>query len=291
MSRIAYVNGQYELHGDAFVHVEDRGYQFADAVYEVCEIRNGLIVDETGHMDRLERSLSELEIANPMSRQAFGLVLREVVRRNLVKDGIVYIQVSRGVSPRNHAFPPAGVRPSVVLTAKHMKPKNAAAEKGGKAVTVPENRWERVDIKTVGLLSNCIAKEKATQEGAYEAWYVTDDGMVTEGSSSNAWIVTKDGVLVTRQATGGILKGITRGVVLRMCKQMGLRFEERAFSLEDAFEAREAFVTSATSIVMPIVQIDDRVIGNGHPGNTSIELRKAFHSHAELVPLHQPWQI
>ena len=220
MPRIAYVNGRYIPHRDASVHIEDRGYQFADGVYEVCEVARGYIVDMTGHLDRLNRSLSELRIGWPVSRHALTVIIREVVHRNRVFNGMVYIQVTRGVAPRDHAFPAAGTRPALVLTARSSDPAGAQkrAETGYKVITVPENRWDRVDIKTVGLLPNVLARQSARDAGAQEAWFVDPDGTVKEGASTNAWIVTRDGVLVTRPAEHGILRGITRATVMKVAK-------------------------------------------------------------------------
>jgi len=284
MSRIAYVNGQYVRHADAAVHVEDRGYQFADGVYEVCEVWQGKIVDMPRHLDRLGRSLSELRIDWPMSRSAMEFVLRQVVRRNRVRNGLVYIQVTRGVSKRDHFFPPENVAPSIVITARSASPEaaSAQAEQGIAVFSYPENRWPRVDIKTVALLPNVLAKQNAKEHGGKEAWYVDNDGFVTEGGSTNAWIVTKEGTVVTRPAESGILRGITRAVILDLIRKEGLTFEERPFTLEEAFEAKEAFVTAATSIVMPVVRLDDRIIGNGHPGTVATRLREVFHTATDL---------
>jgi D-alanine transaminase len=283
LARIAYVNGRYVPHRDAVVHIEDRGYQFSDGVYEVCEIRGGRIVDERRHMERLTRSLAELRIAAPMSNAALAIVLRECVRRNRVRDGIVYLQVTRGVARRDHAFPPPGTVPSVVVTARSLDAagNERTAAEGIAVVTLPDNRWERVDIKAVALLPNVLAKQAAREQGAKEAWLVDRDGHVTEGSSSNAWIVTKGGKVVTRQADKGILRGITRTVLLEAIKAHGLELEERPFTPDEAYGAREAFVTSASQIVMPVVRIDDRAIGNGAPGLVATALREAFHHHAE----------
>ena len=284
MSRIAYVNGRYLPHSAAAVHIEDRGFQFADAVYEVCEIRDGAIVDATLHLDRLERSLRELRIRSPMSRPALLVVMREMARRNRVRDGGVYIQVTRGQAHRDHAFPVPEVPPTVVMTAKpHDRAKaEAQAEHGIRVVTVPDNRWERVDIKSVGLLPNCLAKQTAKEAGAKEAWFVDAAGFVTEGSSTNAWIVTADGALVTRPAEFGILRGITRTVLLRVAAARGLRVEERAFTVAEAKGAREAFITAATTLVMPVVAIDDASIGNGAPGSVALALRAAYHDGTEI---------
>ncbi|MEW9835628.1 D-amino-acid transaminase [Mesorhizobium marinum] len=282
MPRVAYVNGRYLPHASAGVHIEDRGYQFADGVYEVCEVARGFIVDMRGHLDRLDRSLRELKIGWPMSRSALEVVIGEVVRRNRVKNGLVYLQVTRGVAGRDFLFP-AGVSPSLVVTAKKVDPSVGAkrAENGIKVITVPENRWDRVDIKTVGLLPNVLAKEAARAAGAQEAWFVDRDGNVTEGGSSNAWIVTKDGVLVTRPADRGILRGITRTTLFNVAGKLGLKVEERAFTVAEAKAAREAFISSATTVATPVVAIDGEPIANGHPGSIVLSLRNAFFDVAE----------
>ncbi|WP_421850246.1 D-amino-acid transaminase [Oricola sp.] len=287
MGRIAYVNGRY-VHGrDATVNVEDRGYQFADGVYEVCEIRDGALIDMTRHLDRLDRSLRELEIRWPMDRDALQIVLGEVARRNRVHDGLVYVQVTRGVARRDHVFPSADTQPAVVVTAKSTDPQVFAnkAKEGVAVITVPENRWDRVDIKSIGLLPNVLARQKAKEAGAAEAWFVDRDGMVTEGGATNAWIVTPDGKLVTRPAETGILRGITRTVALEVAEAHDLQIEERAFTPDEAKSAREAFMTSATSMVMPIVRIDGVSIGNGHPGITTMALRDSFYDKAEKTLL------
>jgi D-alanine transaminase len=283
MSRIAYVNGRYRPWRDATVHVEDRGYQFSDGVYEVCEVRGGRMVDERRHMARLERSLGALRMAMPMSPAALGIVMRETIRRNRVNEGIVYLQVTRGVARRDHAFPPSATAAAVVVTARSLDgaASEAMAEKGVAVVTVPDNRWDRVDIKSIALLPNVLAKQTAREQGAREAWFVDRNGTVTEGSSSNAWIVTGDGKVVTRAADTAILRGITRDVLIDAISSHGLRFEERSFTVAEALGAREAFLTSATQIVMPIVKIDGKPVGNGQPGPVARALRQAFHCHAE----------
>lgn len=279
MSRVAYVNGLYQNMREACVNIEDRGYQFSDGVYEVCEIRNGRLVDMPRHMTRLQRSLSELRIAMPMPLASLAIVMQEVVRRNRVHYGIVYLQVTRGVARRDHAFPPDPVKPSVVVTARALnyEKNQQTAAKGIKVVTVPENRWPRVDIKSVSLLPNVLAKQEARERGAYEAWYVDSDGFITEGASSNAWIVTKDGRVVTRSADHGILAGITRAVLKEVMEALQIRLEERPFTPAEAYEAAEAFVTSASQIVMPVVAIDGQTVGNGQPGGISRRLREEFH--------------
>lgn len=285
MSRIAYVNGRYLPFRDAKVHVEDRGYQFADAAYEVCEVRGGRLIDERRHMARLKRSLGELRIRMPMTPRALGVILREVVARNRIGYGLVYVQIGRGVARRDPAFPPPEVRPSVVVTARPLnRARNEALAAAGIAVvSVPDNRWGRVDIKTVGLLPNVLARQAAIDQGAREAWFVDKAGKVTEGASANAFIVTPDGKLVTRHADHAILRGITRAVVFEVIKAQGLTIEERAFSLDEAYAAREAFITSATQTVMPVVRIDGRLIGDGKPGPVATALRREFHRYAEAA--------
>jgi D-alanine transaminase len=284
MSRIAYVNGRYLPHRAASVHIEDRGYQFADGVYEVCEVRGGRLVDERRHMARLQRSLTELRIPLPMPLPALSVVLHETVRRNRVGNGLVYLQVTRGVARRDFAFPSPEGSPSVVVTARRLDfaSNEKRASDGMSVITVPDNRWERVDIKSVSLLPNVLAKQAACDKGAREAWFVDHDGQVTEGASSNAWIVTADGKVVTRPAERGILRGITRTVLLDAIKAEGLKLEERPFTVAEAYAAKEAFVASASQIVMPVVRIDGRPVGEGRPGRIAAALRTAFHRHAEF---------
>src|SRR5262249_8272462 len=278
MSRITYVNGRYLPQREAKVHVEDRGYQFSDGVYEVCEVRGGHIIDQRRHLARLKRSLAELGIAMPMSETALVTVMRECVRRNRVRDGILYLQITRGVARRDHAFPPPGTAPSVVVTARtlNVAGNERIAAEGLAIITVPDNRWERVDIKSISLLPNVLAKQAARERGAKEAWFVDRDGHVTEGSSRNAWIVTMGGTVVNRPACNGILPGIARSVLLDVIKAQGLKLEERPFTVEEAYGAREAFLTSASQIVMPVVRIDDRPVGNGAPGSVATALRAEF---------------
>ena len=282
MSRIAYVNGRYLPRSEAKVSIEDRGYQFADGVYEVCEVQEGRLIDERRHMARLERSLRELRIGRPMSPAALAIVLRETVRRNRVRDGIVYVQITRGVARRDFPFP-AGTKSSLVVTARSndLARLEQMAAAGIGVVTVPDIRWRRVDIKSVALLPNVLAKQSARDQGAREAWLVDAQGRVTEGASSNAWIVSRDGKLITRQLGHDILPGITRSVVLDVIRAQGLAFEERAFTVDEAYAAREAFVTSASQIVMPVVRIDGRPVGNGAPGLIAAALRRDYHGHAE----------
>ncbi|MBB6465164.1 D-amino-acid transaminase [Aminobacter carboxidus] len=285
MPRIAYVNGRYLPHAHAGVHIEDRGYQFADGVYEVCEVARGFIVDSVGHLNRLDRSLSELRIAWPVNRAVLVHIMREVIARNRVSNGMVYLQVTRGVAPRDHVFPAGTTQSALVVTAKRTDPAASAkrAAAGIKVITVPENRWDRVDIKSVGLLPNVLARQQAKEAGAQEAWFVDTDGKVTEGAATNAWIVTKDGHLVTRPADSGILRGITRTTLMDVARKLGLKVEERGFTVEEAKSAREAFMTAATTVIMPIVAIDGQPVANGHPGSVALSLREAFFDVAEKI--------
>ncbi len=287
MPRISYVNGQYVPHAQAGVHIEDRGYQFADGVYEVCEVRHGYIVDITRHLDRLNRSLSELRIAAPMSRAALVTVIRETLRRNKVKNGLFYMQVTRGVARRDHVFPAEGTRPSIVITAKSTDPSIIARKNAGgiKAISVPDNRWDRVDIKTIGLLPNAMARQQAKEAGAQEAIYVDRDGFVTEGAATNVWIVDADGTLITRPAEHGILRGITRTTLIDVGAKLGLEIAERKFTVADMLAAREVFITAATSICFPVVSLDGQTIANGHPGSVSQNIREAFFDVAEKIAI------
>jgi D-alanine transaminase len=287
MSRIAYVNGAYVPHSEAAVHVEDRGYQFADGVYEVCEVRHGVIVDLTRHLDRLGRSLAELRIDWPMSRAALVHVIRQVLKRNRVKNGLFYLQVTRGVARRDHVFPAPSTRPSIVITAKNTNPAVIAAKNanGIRAITVADNRWDRVDIKTVGLLPNALARQAAKEQGAQEAIFVDADGRVKEGAATNVWIVDKDGTLITRPADHGILRGITRTTLMDVAAKLGLDVREDYFSVDDMLAAREVFITAATSICFPVVEIDGKTIANGHPGSVSQKIREAFFDIAEKTPI------
>ncbi len=283
MSRIAYVAGQYLPHRQAAVHIEDRGFQFADGVYEVISVVGGRLVDAERHLKRLKRSLGELRIPAPLGDAALGIVLHEVIRRNGVDTGIVYLQVTRGAAPREHAFPKAA-KPTLVVTSRRSRPPDPRLGDDGIAViTIPDIRWQRCDIKSVALIANVLGKQQAREKGAYEAWQVDQVGQVTEGTSTNAWIVTCDGAVVTRPADFGILRGITRTVLLDVIAEQGLKFEERPFTMDEAYTAREAFITSATQFVTPVVRLDGRPVGNGAPGLIATALRRDFHDHAEIA--------
>jgi len=283
MSRIAYVNGRYVPHRMAGVHIEDRGYQFADGVYEVIAVRGGQLMDLDPHFDRLNRSLDALKIAQPMSRGALAVVVHQTVRRNLVRDGIVYMQITRGVSPRSHPFPLAS-DPAVVVTARTIAPPSAEIIKNGaRVVTMPDIRWGRCDIKSIALLPNILAKQHAVESGGYEAWLVDEGGYVTEGSASNAWIVNSEGALVTRDLSTAILGGITRSAVLKACAAHGIAVLQGRFTPKEAKNGREAMITSTTSFVAPVVDIDGSKVGNGRPGPVFRRLRALYMVH--LNPL------
>jgi len=287
MSRVAYVNGTYQPHGQAVIHVEDRGFQFADGVYEVWSVFDGKLADFDGHMTRLVRSLTELRIDVPMTKAALTRVLKETVRRNRVRDGIVYLQITRGTARRDHPFPAQGTPPSVVVTSRSVSFAKAQAQaaKGVAVITQPDIRWGRCDIKTVGLLPNVLAKQAARERGAYEAWMVDEMGLVTEGSSTNAWIVDKDGKLRTRDTQANILKGITRTAIMAMIEAEGIELDERPFSVDEAKEAREAFFTAAGAFVMPAVSIDGVKIGDGRPGPIATRLRTRYLEEAKRAAI------
>ena len=287
MSRVAYVNGRFVPKSEAVVHIEDRGYQFADAVYEVWALFGGKLADPDGHFARLERSLAELRIPMPMSAKALTLVLKETVRRNRVDEGMVYLQVSRGVAPRDHAFPAAGTPPAVVITVSRVdrEVSEARAARGVSVVTTPETRWGRCDIKTVGLLPNVLAKQKAREVGAVEAWYVDDLGLVTEGASSNAWIVDADGILRTRDTNANILRGITRSTLLSVIQREGMEVDERPFTPADAVAAREAFITGAGTLVLPVVAVDGKKVGEGRAGPVATKLRRLYIEQAKATAI------
>jgi D-alanine transaminase len=284
LTRFVYVNGAYKRYAEAAVHAEDRGFQFADAIYEVIEVLNGGLVDASRHLARLDRSLRELSMPQPMSDAALLQVIDQVIRRNRVRDGIVYLQVTRGTGPRDFALPGPETPPTLVVLARAQRRGWSAelAEAGIAVKTTPDNRWGRCDIKTVMLLPAVLAKDEARREGAREAWFVDTEGNVTEGASSNAWIVTPAGVLVTHPLDRHILPGVTRATVMDVAKAEGLKIEERTFSRDEALGAKEAFVTSATNIVMPVVKIDGAAIGSGRPGPLARRLRLRFHHVAEF---------
>lgn len=285
MPRIAYVNGRYVPLAEAGVSIEDRGFQFADGVYEYFAVLGGKLADTAGHMERLWRSLAELRIARPMSEAALRTVLAQTVRLNRVREGSCYVQVTRGTASRDHPFPNPAPPPSLIVTAKPVDPAlgEARAAKGVGVLTQPDNRWGRCDIKTVGLLPNVLAKQAAREAGAYEAWLVDELGFVTEGASTNAWIIDADGALRTRDTNANILRGITRLNLIDIAQAAGVPVVQRPFTVEEAKAAREAFITAASTFVMPVTEIDGVKIGDGRPGPVAKRLRALYLEAARIT--------
>ncbi|MBA49892.1 MAG: D-amino-acid transaminase [Paracoccus sp. (in: a-proteobacteria)] len=277
MTRIVYVDGEYLPEDRATVSIFDRGFLMADGVYEVVSVLGGKLIDLPGHMARLQRSLNELAMTDPLSESDYTAAFRELVARNEIGDGLIYLQVTRGnAGDRDFAYPPEGTRPTVVMFTQS-KPGLAdapASKTGWKIISVEDLRWGRRDIKTVQLLYPSMAKMEAKARGVDDAWLV-EDGHVTEGSSNNAYIV-KDGVIVTRELSHDILHGITRAAVLRLAAEAQMKVEERSFTIAEAQDADEAFVTSASAFVMPVVQIDGVEIGSGKPGPVAARLREIY---------------
>jgi len=276
--RVAYVNGRYLPHAHAAVHIEDRGLQLGDSIYEVCRIEGGVLLDEQGHLDRLERSLAAIELPMPVARAALPPILRELTRRNRLRDGLIYLQVTRGAFRRDHPIPDSDARPTLILTARAGDPALAAARlaQGVTVMTRIDERWARRDIKTTQLLPAVLAKTAVRRAGAAEAWLVDGDGFVTEGGSTNGWIVDADGTLVTRPLSRDILPGVTRAVVLAAAQAAGLAVAERKFTVAQAQAAREAFLTSASGAAVPVVAIDGRPVGDGRPGPLTRRLQGLY---------------
>jgi len=284
--RVIYVNGRYRPYSQAAVHVEDRGYQFGDAVYEVIEIRNRQLVDATRHLARLTRSLNELSIPQPMSERALRHVIEQTILRNCVRSGSIYLQVSRGTAARDFLFPQDDpMEPSLVVIARaeHPDANDRLARQGIPVITHPDTRWARCDIKTVMLLPSSLAKIEARSRGAKEAWLFDEQGNITEGASSTAWIVSSADRLTTRQLGHALLPGVTRHTVMDILHSEGLEVEERPFTIAEAKAAREAFITSAGNIVMPVISIDGEPVADGKPGPTAMRLRALFHQFAEIA--------
>jgi D-alanine transaminase len=281
MARVAYVNGRYRpLAGEA-IALEDRGYQFADGVYEVIKVLAGRPRDLERHLDRLQRSLAALEIAAPMSRAALTSVLSETLRRNRLRDALLYVQVTRGTAPRNHVYPKQA-RPSLVVTArKPAFPSARERAEGVGVITLPDLRWGRCDIKSISLLPNVMARQRAAAAGCREAWLVDQAGCVTEGSASNAYIVDQGGRLLTHPLSERILGGITRAVVLELARADGIPVVERPFSVAEAQAAREAALSSTSSMLLPVTAIDERTVGNGHPGSVVRRLLELYDGHLQ----------
>jgi D-alanine transaminase len=275
MSRIVFVNGSFVPYEEASISIMDRGFLFADGIYEVSAVLDGRLVDNEAHLARLDRSLGEIRITNPYTTPEWVNLEQEMVRRNNLLEGLVYMQVTRGVFERDFPFP-KDVAPTVVMFTQEKNMVEAPlARSGARVITVPDLRWARRDIKSVALLAQVLAKQAAAEAGVAEAWMV-EDGFVTEGGSSTAFIITRDRSLVTRPLSNAILPGITRRAVMRLAAEAELKVEERLFSVAEAYDAAEAFFTSATSLVMPVVQIDDRTIGDGKPGALAGRLRALY---------------
>ncbi len=280
MSRIAYVDGRYVPHRHAQVHIEDRGYQFADGVYEVILLLGGRPIDADLHLARLARSLGALRIAAPVGQAALLHIIDQLVRRNRLRDGLVYLQVSRGVARRDHAFPKGDVKPVLVLTARRIPPFPASLDGWtATAITAPDERWARRDIKSISLLPNILARQAAREAGATEAILYTPDGMVTEGAATNIWIVDRDGVLRTHPLDHAILPGCTRAALLRLLESSNIAHQERAFSLDELRSAREVLLSSATSYVKPILAVDGVAVGEGRVGPVAQLLFDLFAAH------------
>ena len=274
--RIVYLNGQFLPFEEARVPIMDRGFLFADGIYEVSAIIDGKLVDNAAHLARLDRSLGEIGIRNPHDAASWERLQTELVARNGVTEGLVYMQVTRGVAERDFAFPKAGTEPTVMMfTQAKTVLANPLVESGARVITVEDLRWKRRDIKSVALLAQVLAKQQAAEAGVAEAWMV-EDGAVTEGSSSTAFIVNCDRVLVTRPLSTALLPGITRASVLRLAQEADLRIEERLIPVEEAYAAQEAFYTSASAFVMPVIEIDGRAIGEGRPGPLTRRLRDLY---------------
>jgi D-alanine transaminase len=283
MARIAYVNGRYRPLQSAAVAPEDRGYQFGDGVYEVIMVLGGRFHDLERHLDRLQRSLAAIEIPPPMARPALLSVLGETLRRNRLSDALVYLQVSRGTAPRNHAFPKRAC-PSLVVTVRRPAfPGKREREEGVGVITLPDLRWGRCDIKSINLLPNVLARQSAAAAGCREAWLIDRDGHVTEGSASNAYIVDGAGRLITHPLDQRILGGITRSVVLELARDEGIEVVEQPFSLDEAHRAREAALSSTTSWLLPVTSIDGRPISNGMPGHVVRRLMTRYAAHLGVV--------
>jgi D-alanine transaminase len=277
MAKIAYVNGWFSLQSEASINIEDRGLQFGDAVYEVWAFKDYKLMDEAGHFTRLQRSLDELGIDYQVNQTSMKLVIMELIRKNRVRDGMVYLQISRGTAPRDHKYPD-DVMPNVIFTVKPLNfaSLNAKAQKGIKITFLSDNRWSRVDIKTTNLLGNVIAKQYALDNGFDDVWYFDKDGFITEGTSNNAWIIDENDNLITREISNDILSGITRKSVIESASQLGLKIIERKFTIDEARNAKEAFITSATQFVMPVVKMDQNTIGGGSIGLLASKLRTQY---------------
>lgn len=284
MSRIAYVNGSYVPHPQATTHIEDRGYQFADGVYEVVALVGGKLLDFEPHLDRLDYSLNELKLAKPVARPVLRHIIHTVLRKNRLQDGMVYLQVTRGVATRNHEFP-QHTRPVLVVTCRYVcrKKIEMTKQQGVKVISLPDIRWARPDIKSISLLPNILGKQQAVEKGAYEAILINQDGFVTETNSTNFWIMPERGVLQTHPASQDILNGITRQRLIQLASSLGIKIKEQPFTLVDAYAAEETFLSSSISGIVPVIQIDDCQIGTGQPGNIVSQLNQSYQQFAKYL--------
>ena len=275
MSRTVYINGEFVPESEAKISIMDRGYLFADGVYEVSAVINGKMIDNEGHLRRLERSLGELDLRSPLSNHEIEGVQNELVERNGLKEGIIYLQITRGVAERDFLWP-EDISPTLTMftQAKNLL-QSPLATKGASIITVPDIRWQRRDIKSIALLPQAMAKHTARKAGANDAWMV-DNSYVTEGTSTNAFIVTMEGTLVTRDLSTDILHGITRSAVLRLAEEAELPIEERSFTPQEAYDAAEVFATGSSFFVLPVVEIDGHIISNRAPGPLTNRLREMY---------------
>lgn len=282
MSRIAYVNGSYVPHLQATTHIEDRGYQFADGVYEVVALVDGKLLDFEPHLDRLDYSLNELRIKQPVSRVALRHIIYTVLQKNRLKNGMIYLQVTRGIAPRNHEFPKQS-RPILVITCQYVCQKKIGTlrQNGVKVISLPDIRWARPDIKSISLLPNILGKQQAVDKGAYEAILINHDGVITETNSTNFWIISESNVLQTHPASQDILNGITRQRLMQIASSLGLKIKEQPFTLDDAYRAKEAFLSSSISGIVPVIQIDECKIDTGQPGNIVSQLIQNYQQFAK----------
>ena len=275
MPNITYIDGKYLNYEDSKIHINDRGYHFGDAVYEVIVFNKNIFYDFDGHIQRLFKSLKSLEIKFSLSSSSLKIIINNLIRLNKANIGSIYIQVSRGVAERNHSFHGLNIKPilTIIVTKKSNIENNL---NGVKAITLNDNRWSRPDIKTTQLLPNVLAKTLANKNNAYESIFIDDEGFVTEGSSSNIWVLNKENQLITRNLDGKILSGITRNSISLFAKKNNITVVEKKFTQTELYNAKEVFLTSASSFIMPIVQIDDQNINQGLVGNVSLELRKLY---------------
>ena len=283
MSRVVFLNGEYKDYNNAFTHVEDRGYQFADGVYEVFSVKNGKLIDYSGHINRLTRSLNEIKIKYPINIRSILFHMKNIIKKNLIEDGLIYLQITRGVAKRDFKFPKN--KESTITIIGSNIPDNEydkTFEKGISVVTTKDLRWKRVDIKSLNLLAPVLAKQFAYEQKAQEAWLIDDDGFITEGSSSNAWILIGN-TIYTRPVSSSILNGITRKTLIKGLNRYGYKLKEKKFNLKDIKRSKEAYITSATQYVMPVTKIDNQKIGNGKVGKFAKLFKNIYLESVQLI--------